>query len=114
LFTRLDAEHHFTVDVCATAGNAKCARYFTRADDGLAQTWTGRVWCNPPYGRAIGAWMRKAWESAQSTAEIVVCLVPARPGSRWFQDYALRGAVEEDNALAGPVVPCSWASSLSI
>lgn len=28
------------------------ARYFTRVDDGLRQEWRGRVWLNPPYGRA--------------------------------------------------------------
>jgi hypothetical protein len=46
-----------------------------------------------PYGREISAWMRKAWESAQSSAELVVCLVPARPGSGWWHDYAMRGEV---------------------
>lgn len=24
-------------------------RFFTVADDGLSQEWTGLVWCNPPY-----------------------------------------------------------------
>jgi site-specific DNA-methyltransferase (adenine-specific) len=50
---------------------------------------------NPPYGRTIAQWVRKAWESVQSgDAELVVCLVPARPGSAWFQDYAMQGEVE--------------------
>jgi phage N-6-adenine-methyltransferase len=95
LFDDLDAEYHFTLDACATPDNAKCASYFTRADDGLAQRWTGRVWCNPPYGRAIGRWLRKAWESVeQGDAELVVCLVPARPGGAWWHDYAAKGEVE--------------------
>lgn len=68
---------HLPSDVCATAENAKCPRYFTKADDGLAQVWSGRVWMNPPYGREIGAWMAKAWRSSQAGA-LVVCLVPAR------------------------------------
>jgi phage N-6-adenine-methyltransferase len=50
-FDRLNAEFRFTLDVCATPENAKCTRYFTRADDGLAQSWTGVCWMNPPYGR---------------------------------------------------------------
>ena len=34
---------------------------------------------NPPYGRAIGAWMAKARaEVASGNAVRVVCLVPAR------------------------------------
>jgi hypothetical protein len=28
-------------------------------DDGLAQTWRGRVWCNPPYGRETFKWLDK-------------------------------------------------------
>lgn len=96
VFAALDAEFGFDLDPCATAENATCSRYFTRAEDGLAQEWTGRVFVNPPYGRhggyTIGDWMRKAYESAQAGAT-VVCLVPARPGSAWWHDYAARGEV---------------------
>ena len=54
-----NARFWFTLDVCASAENAKCARYFTEADDGLAQSWRGEVcWMNPPYGRTIGLWTR--------------------------------------------------------
>jgi phage N-6-adenine-methyltransferase len=82
------------LDPAATAANAKCERYFTRAEDGLAQSWTGRVWLNPPYGREMGAWMQKAWESSQTTAELVVCLVPARTDTAWWHKWAARGEVE--------------------
>lgn len=40
-FKALDAEFHFTLDVCATAENAKCRNYFTEEQDGLAQSWGG-------------------------------------------------------------------------
>lgn len=84
----------FTLDVCATSENAKCQRYFTKREDGLAQPWTGRVWCNPPYGRTIGLWIRKAWESVQSgDAELVVCLVPSRTSAAWWHDWAMRGEI---------------------
>ena len=43
----------FTLDPCATTPNAKCARFFTRAEDGLTQRWEGTVFVNPPYGRDI-------------------------------------------------------------
>ena len=91
-FDKLHAEFDFNLDVCATPENAKCARYFTKLDDGLAQDWRGVVWMNPPYGREIGAWMKKASESAQGGAT-VVCLVPARTDTRWWHDHAMRGEV---------------------
>jgi phage N-6-adenine-methyltransferase len=91
-FDQLDAEFGFTLDVCATSENAKCPRYFTRAQDALQQSWHGVCWMNPPYGRTIGAWMRKAFESAQAGA-IVVCLVPARTDTAWWWDYAMKGEV---------------------
>jgi site-specific DNA-methyltransferase (adenine-specific) len=93
LFRELDAEFRFDLDPCSTPETATCPRYFTPADDGLAQEWTGRVFMNPPYGRAIGARMKRAWEASRATAEVVVCLVPARTDAAWWQDYASRGDV---------------------
>jgi phage N-6-adenine-methyltransferase len=93
LFEKLNARFGFTLDVCATPENAKCPRYFTKADDGLAQTWSGVCWMNPPYGRQIKKWMRKAYESSQQGAT-VVCLVPARTDTAWWHDYAMKGSIE--------------------
>jgi site-specific DNA-methyltransferase (adenine-specific) len=86
LFARLDALYGpFSVDVAATAENALCPAYFTSDDDGLAQRWRGRVWCNPPYGGDAGRWVRKARESVEAgDALIVVCLIPARTDTRWW------------------------------
>lgn len=82
----------FDVDVCALPKNAKAPVYFTPEIDGLTQEWKGTCWMNPPYGRGIGAWMRKAYESAQAGAK-VVCLVPARTDTAWWHDYAAKGDV---------------------
>ena len=41
---------------------------------------------NPPYGREIKHWMKKASE-ADAT---VVCLVPARTDTAWWHDYVMR------------------------
>lgn len=54
--------------------------------DGLDQPWTGRVWCNPPYGRNVGQWVKKAHDTA-SGGGFVVMLLPARTDTRWFHDY---------------------------
>jgi Zn finger protein HypA/HybF involved in hydrogenase expression len=47
---------------------------------------------NPPYGRTIGKWVRKAWVSSKQGAT-VVCLVPARTDTRWWHDYAMKGEI---------------------
>jgi phage N-6-adenine-methyltransferase len=95
LFAKLnDRFGGFTLDPCADASNAKCKRFFTKTEDGLAHPWTGRVFLNPPYGRQIAAWVKKAWESAQTTAEVVVLLLPARTDTRWWHDYCALGDVE--------------------
>jgi phage N-6-adenine-methyltransferase len=82
----LNKQFHFTLDACATQQNAKCVRYFTKADDGLKQEWTGRVFMNPPYGREIGKWVRKAYEESRKNAESVVCLLPSRTDTSWWHD----------------------------
>ena len=86
LFDRLDAEFHFTLDACATPENAKCVKYYTPEQDGLKQPWVGTVWCNPPYGRKVGEWARKAYEESQRGATVVM-LVFVRTDTRWFHDY---------------------------
>ena len=83
----------FTLDVCASPENAKCEHYFTVVDNGLAQEWTGNCWMNPPYGREIIHWMRKAYESSL-TGATVVCLVPARTDTKWWHEYAMKGQIE--------------------
>ena len=94
LFNELNAKHKFTLDVCASDWNYKCERYFTVEDDGLSQSWGQEIcWMNPPYGRGIGNWMRKAVEASLLGAK-VVCLVPARTDTAWWHDYAMRGEIE--------------------
>lgn len=88
-FKAYDHEFRFALDVCATSENAKCKRYYTPEQDGLAQTWNGVCWMNPPYGRKIVRWVKKAYESAVAGAT-VVCLLPARTDTKWFQEYCLK------------------------
>ena len=88
-FDRLDGEFHFVLDAAATKENAKCQRFFTPDDDALAQSWDcgGAVFCNPPYGRTIGRWCKKAWEESRKMRNPVVMLIPARTDTRYFHDY---------------------------
>lgn len=86
LFDRLDNEFHFTLDVCALPENAKCQQFYTPEQDGLSQPWAGVCWCNPPYGRNVGQWVRRAW-LASAAGNVVVMLLPARTDTRWFHEY---------------------------
>jgi len=88
-FRRLDAVYHFDLDVCATPSNAKCPRFLTPEDDGLAQTWDGVCWMNPPYGRNIGPWVAKAHAESQRGVT-VVCLIPARTDTRWWHRHVMK------------------------
>ena len=92
-FKKYDDVYKFETDVCATDDNAKCTKYYTEEMDGLSQEWRGVCWMNPPYGRTIGKWMKKAYESSLSGAT-VVCLVPARTDTNWWHDYAMKGDIE--------------------
>jgi len=93
-FKELDSKFWFTLDPCATKKNAKCDRFFTKEVDGLRQDWSSeRVFMNPPYGRTIGKWMEKAWESVCAGAT-VVCLVPARTSERWWHAWVEGKATE--------------------
>ena len=63
-FDKLDEEFHFDLDIAASDDNHKCDRYYTKETDGLAHKdeWSGTVWCNPPYGREIGNWVKACSE----------------------------------------------------
>lgn len=92
-FNALNGEFHFTLDAAALPENAKCTQYFTPEDDGLNQPWPGCVFCNPPYGRQIGKWVRKGFrEFLDGNASAVVMLLPARTDTQWFHDYIYRRA----------------------
>ena len=87
LFDSLDEKYHFTLDPASTNENHKCDKYYTKEVDGLAQSWAGEVvFCNPPYGREIGAWVKKCYDEAMNGVKIVM-LVPARTDTRWFHEY---------------------------
>jgi site-specific DNA-methyltransferase (adenine-specific) len=95
LFDELDKEFNFTLDPCALPDNAKCAKYYTPAEDGLAQSWGGeQVFCNPPYGRKIYDWVRKAYNESKKPGTTVVMLIPARTDTRYFHDFIYHQAKE--------------------
>jgi site-specific DNA-methyltransferase (adenine-specific) len=99
LFDELNREFDFEVDLCATPENTKCPSFITPEINSLSAPWgpffnrRNVLWCNPPYGREIGSWIRKAAETVQEKHSqtggscTIVMLLPARTDTRWFHDY---------------------------
>ena len=66
LFDELDAEFHFDLDPCCTHENAKCAKHFTKEEDGLNQEWGGTAFTaiHPTAGRSRSGLRRHTTVSA--------------------------------------------------
>ncbi len=79
----------FDLDPCANSFDRnRCAmRGYVFSDDGLMQSWSGRVWLNPPYGKAAKLWLKKLANHGNGIA-----LIPPRMGAIWFHDIVLESA----------------------
>lgn len=97
LFQPLKKEFNIMLDVCASAENTKCKAYIDRKLNSFNTSWftlveqikqeeTVAVWMNPPYGRGIDKWVKKAHEEA-GKGVTVVALLPARTDTSWFHNY---------------------------
>tara|TARA_A100001391_G_C5073854_1_gene278804 strand:- start:1167 stop:1601 length:435 start_codon:yes stop_codon:yes gene_type:complete len=83
---------NFDLDPCCNLENKKALVGFYKKDDGLSKNWFGDVWMNPPYGRVIGRWIKKAYEESQKGCT-VYCLIPSRTDTKWWHDYVMKGDV---------------------
>lgn len=101
-FDKLNEEFHFTLDPCADEFNHKCDKYFTVEQDGLLQSWANEtVFCNPPYGREIGKWVKKASDENRLHNITVVMLIPARTDTKYFHEYIYQKSNVEIRFLKG-------------
>jgi site-specific DNA-methyltransferase (adenine-specific) len=78
LYEQLDAEFRFDDDPCPLHG-----------EGGFDREWGRCVFVNPPYGREITAWVRRAYEESLK-GKTVVCLVPSRTDTRWWHEYVMK------------------------
>ena len=92
IFEPLNKEFGFTLDVCATAENAKCKKYFTKDDDALSKKWEGVCWMNPPFGRVMQKFVKKAYEESRNGATVVM-LIPVRSNTNWWHKYVMQGEI---------------------
>jgi len=81
----LEALGPFDLDPCASENRPwnTARQHYTIKDDGLAQSWSGRVWCNPPYGPKMAPFLEKLATHPGGG----VALVFARTETRAFFDH---------------------------
>jgi phage N-6-adenine-methyltransferase len=98
-FDKVNAEFNFTLDAAALSSSTLVPDNWYGPDhpdqsrrDAFTRDWckdsSGPIWLNPPYGRVIKDWMRKASDVATGGGT-VVCLVPARTDTAWWHDYCI-------------------------
>lgn len=92
-FDKVNEEFNFDIDVCAIPQTAKCEKYYTPDIDALKQEWSGVCWMNPPYGKDIKIWIKKAYEESLKGA-IVVCLIPSRTDTTYWHEFIFPYASE--------------------
>ena len=78
VYNRLDEEFHFNDDPCPLYS----------VEDRLNTEWGTSVFMNPPYGREITKWVKKAYEESLS-GKTIVCLLPSRTDTKWWHDYIM-------------------------
>jgi hypothetical protein len=79
LYKQLDNEFHFNDDPCPLKSTT----------DGLSRAWGTITYCNPPYGRKIGDWIRKGYDELLS-GKTVVMLLPSRTDTKWWHEYCMK------------------------
>ena len=93
LFDSLNNIFAFSLDVCASEENKKCVSYYSKDENALEHGWNGSCWMNPPYGKGVVDWVKKAHDEGQKPGCTVVCLLPARTDTKWWQKYCSLGEV---------------------
>ena len=75
---------HFDLDPCSPVERPwpTASKHYTIHDDGLSKPWSGTVWCNPPYGKETGKWLKRCADHDNGIA-----LVFARTETEMFFNY---------------------------
>ncbi|SPS04271.1 phage N-6-adenine-methyltransferase [Latilactobacillus sakei] len=64
-------------------------------DNSLSQDWAalkGNLWLNPPYGRDLKHWVKKAYESSINRSGLLIMLIPSRTDTSYWHDYIFNKA----------------------
>lgn len=87
----------FDIDVCCTDKNIPANQHFTKADDGLKQTWSGLCFCNPPWKYSI-KFVKKALADLEKNPSLEVVFVLS--SDKMYINYV------QDAFLNNP--DCAW------
>jgi phage N-6-adenine-methyltransferase len=103
-YEKVAKEFDFTLDAAALQSSTLVPENWYGPDhadpdrrDAFTRDWTadakgGVIWLNPPYGKTIKEWMKKADEESKK-GSTVVCLVPSRTDTAWFHDSCIHHEV---------------------
>lgn len=80
----LEALGKFDLDPCAPVNRPwpTAQEHYNIFDNGLSKPWTGRVWCNPPYGLEAAKWLARCADHGNAIA-----LIFARTETRMFFEH---------------------------
>jgi len=118
IFEPLKEEFEIEFDICASSENHKCDLYFTKEDDCLTKDWgdiKGNIWMNPPWGKQMQKFVRKALEESKK-GKTIVCLLPVRSNTKWWHETIietkmevrfLRGEIKFNGLPRGLWLPCA-------
>lgn len=95
LYDYLNEEFDFTLDPCTDPDNHLGTPKFYVGEEGLDTSWDNeRVFMNPPYGREVTKWIKKAFEEvAYGACRVAVILLASRTDTKWFHDYCAKGEI---------------------
>jgi len=127
LFDNLNKEFNFTLDPCCIKEIAKCKKFFTSKENGLIQDWSKDiVFMNPPYGRELKKWLKKAYEEYQK-GSTVICLIMSSTDTNYWHDYAMKAKeirlikgrlsfrdCNKDNYRYNETYPCMYPTAIII
>lgn len=74
----------FDLDPCAPINRPwnTAKKHYDKNDDGLSKDWEGRVWLNPPYGKATKFWIERLSDHGNG-----IGLVSAGTERQWFHKF---------------------------
>lgn len=101
LFDNLNSEYNFWIDLASDDKNNLCPIFLTEKQNALKQNWfelaklnkrvSDYAWCNPPYGRNLVVWIKKAYEENKLGFRSV-WLIPARTDTKFFHNFIFNKA----------------------